>query len=262
MSANLFKTSCAAMLAVAVCAWSIGRFSTSARGQCGCCGQHGATPQNGAPGCCCCQPGSAKSADTQTTPQPPHGGQVTKLKALTLEVVYRPKEIRVYVYSPELQPKSVKDAKGKITIQANKGSHVDGVPLAYVAPPAGSEKQQDYLAATVDSAKIRDGSTKVTFYLENVPLSPRPKITFNQTFALSKAKPQVTLAAINESDKNGIARQKVCPVTGAALGSMGDPIKVLIDGQPLYLCCRGCLAKVKNDPKTYLAKVKQSRKSQ
>jgi len=186
---------------------------------------------------------------------------VTKLKTVTLEVVYRQKEIRIYVYSPDLQPKSVKDAKGKIAIQANKGAHVDGVPLTYVAPPAGSDKQQDYLAATVDPAKVKDGSTKVTFSLENVPLSPRPKITFNQTFALSKEKPQVTVATLDESDKKGISRQKVCPVTGARLGSMGDPIKVLIDGKPLYLCCQGCVAKVKNDPKTYVAKAGQLRQS-
>jgi YHS domain-containing protein len=248
------------LFAAAIGVWSVGGFSTSARGQCGCCGQHGATPHSGASGCCC-QPASAKSADTQTTPLPPHGGQVTKLKALTLEVVYRPKEIRVYVYSPELKPQSVKDAKGKIAIQAKKGSHIDGIPLAYVDPPTGSAKQQDYLAATVDSAKIRDGGTKVTFYIENVPLSPQSKITFSQTVALSKVKPQVTVAAIDESDKAGIARQRVCPVTGAELGSMGDPIKVLIDGQPLYLCCRGCLAKVKKDPNTYLSKVNQSHKS-
>ena len=257
---NSLKIICAVLFAVAICVWSIGAFSTSASGQCGCCGQHGATAQNGAAAGCCCQPASAKSADTQTTPLP-HGGQVTKLKALTLEVVYRPKEIRIYVYSPELQPKSVKDAKGKIAIQAVKGADIDSIPLAYVAPPAGSDKQQDYLAAAVDPAKIRDGSTQVTFHLENVPLSPRPTITFKQTFALSKAKPQVTVAAIDESDKAGIARQKVCPVTGAELGSMGDPIKVLIDGQPLYLCCRGCLAKVKKDPNTYLSKVNQSHKS-
>ncbi len=35
---------------------------------------------------------------------------------------------------------------------------------------------------------------------------------------------------------------------------MGDPIKVLIDGHPLYLCCRGCVAKVKKNPAAYLPK--------
>lgn len=72
----------------------------------------------------------------------------------------------------------------------------------------------------------------------------------------------VTLATIDESDKAGIARQRVCPVSEAELGSMGDPIKVLVDGKPLYLCCQGCVAKVKNAPETYLSKVNQSHQSQ
>lgn len=72
----------------------------------------------------------------------------------------------------------------------------------------------------------------------------------------------VTSATIDESDRAGIARQKVCPVTGAELGSMGDPIKMLVDGKPLYLCCQGCVAKVKNAPETYLSKVSQSHQSQ
>jgi hypothetical protein len=72
----------------------------------------------------------------------------------------------------------------------------------------------------------------------------------------------VTLATIDESDKTGIADQKVCPVTEAQLGSMGDPVKVLVGKQPLYLCCQGCVAKVKNAPESYLAKVGQLHESQ
>ena len=121
--------------------------------------------------------------------------------------------------------------------------------------------EQDYLAAAVDLTKVRDGDMRVTFNLENLPLPHHPKLTFAQTFALSKTKPQVTLAALAESDREGIARQQVCPVTGAKLGGMGDPVKVLIDGQPLYLCCKGCVAKVKRNPEAYLAKVAQLHQS-
>lgn len=69
---------------------------------------------------------------------------------------------------------------------------------------------------------------------------------------------RVVLAALSEGDKTGVAEQKVCPVTGASLGSMGDPIKAMVDGRPVYLCCKGCVAKVNNDPETYLAKASQS----
>lgn len=60
------------------------------------------------------------------------------------------------------------------------------------------------------------------------------------------------------SGRAGIARQRVCPVTGAALGSMGDPVKLLVGGQPLYLCCKGCLSKVQSNPLGYLQKANQA----
>jgi hypothetical protein len=143
-------------------------------------------------------------------------------------------------------------------MQVRGNPQIFRAPLHYVAPPVGSN-EQDYLEAAVDLTKIRDGDMRVTLNLENLPLPHRPKVSFAQTFALSKAKLPVTLAALSESDRTGIARQRVCPVTGAPLGSMGDPIKVLIDDRSLYLCCQGCVAKVKNAPETYTPKVSQLR---
>jgi hypothetical protein len=78
--------------------------------------------------------------------------------------------------------------------------------------------------------------------------------TVDGAAAVSKPKPRVTVVALGEADKAGVARQKVCPVTGAALGSMGAPVKVLVGDQPLYLCCKGCLGEVRKSPDKYLAK--------
>ncbi len=49
--------------------------------------------------------------------------------------------------------------------------------------------------------------------------------------------------------------QKTCPVTGDDLGSMGPAIPVTVKGNMVYVCCRGCAAKVQRDSDTYLAKV-------
>ena len=68
--------------------------------------------------------------------------------------------------------------------------------------------------------------------------------------------------------------QKVCPVTGAKLGSMGPviPVETSIGakqpsllgkmfgrkptpGVAIYVCCQDCVAKVKNDPVTYVVSV-------
>ena len=68
----------------------------------------------------------------------------------------------------------------------------------------------------------------------------------------------VKVVKIGPEDKAGIERQKVCPVSGEKLDSMGGPIKVLVGDQPVYLCCKGCLKKVEKDPETYLRKAKRS----
>jgi hypothetical protein len=38
-----------------------------------------------------------------------------------------------------------------------------------------------------------------------------------------------------------MAVQKICPVTGEAPGSMGEPVKIQVGKQIAYLCCRDCL---------------------
>lgn len=53
--------------------------------------------------------------------------------------------------------------------------------------------------------------------------------------------------------------QKLCPVTGDELGSMGEPIPVSVRGQTIWVCCRGCVAKVQRDPEKYLAKLRAER---
>lgn len=44
-------------------------------------------------------------------------------------------------------------------------------------------------------------------------------------------------------DRLGIAVQKICPVSGSQLGSMGDPVKVRIGEQTAWLCCQACAGK-------------------
>jgi Cu(I)/Ag(I) efflux system membrane fusion protein len=50
-----------------------------------------------------------------------------------------------------------------------------------------------------------------------------------------------------------VAEQKICPVTRAALGSMGDPLPVDVANHRVWVCCAGCDAKLKADPHRYLA---------
>jgi Cu(I)/Ag(I) efflux system membrane fusion protein len=46
----------------------------------------------------------------------------------------------------------------------------------------------------------------------------------------------------------------VCPVTGKPLGSMGPPVRVVVNGRTVLLCCDGCEDKLRKDPDRYLSK--------
>lgn len=45
---------------------------------------------------------------------------------------------------------------------------------------------------------------------------------------------------VADAEDLAIAVQKICPVSGADLGSMGEPVKVRVGEQIAYLCCQGC----------------------
>ena len=51
---------------------------------------------------------------------------------------------------------------------------------------------------------------------------------------------------LTDADQLQIAVQKICPVSGGALGSMGDPVKVKVGEQVAFLCCKGCQGKQLN----------------
>lgn len=51
--------------------------------------------------------------------------------------------------------------------------------------------------------------------------------------------------------------QKSCPISGKALGSMGAPVRIMMEGQPLFLCCKGCVDEAREDPKKTLKRVEE-----
>ena len=63
------------------------------------------------------------------------------------------------------------------------------------------------------------------------------------------------LDQLSPGDRALAERQKTCPVTGMALGSMGMPDRQEVSGRVVFLCCEGCRAKLLADPSKYLAKL-------
>lgn len=73
--------------------------------------------------------------------------------------------------------------------------------------------------------------------------------------AMEKMKAE--LAKLSPEDAASAEKQHACPVSGEMLGGMGAPMKVDVNGQPIWICCEGCKNKLLANPDKYLAKVKQ-----
>lgn len=46
---------------------------------------------------------------------------------------------------------------------------------------------------------------------------------------------------LSRHDHLKMAVQKICPISGQELGSMGQPLKVAVGQEELFVCCKGCL---------------------
>src|SRR5262249_41087666 len=73
-----------------------------------------------------------------------------------------------------------------------------------------------------------------------------------------EAKVKANLAQLSPEDRRLAEAQGYCPNTDDnRLGAMGPPIKVMVKGQPVFLCCKACLDTVQANPDQTLAKVEE-----
>jgi membrane fusion protein, copper/silver efflux system len=61
------------------------------------------------------------------------------------------------------------------------------------------------------------------------------------------------LAELSDDDRAFAQRQKICPVTKKALGSMGTPARMVVAGRVVFLCCKGCASAIESEPGKYIA---------
>lgn len=79
----------------------------------------------------------------------------------------------------------------------------------------------------------------------------RPSMTEDEA-----SKVRAALAKLSPVDRKLAEAQQFCPVhPDNRLGSMGVPVKILIQGQPVFLCCKGCVSQAKSNEKATLDKV-------
>ncbi len=174
----------------------------------------------------------------------PHDGQFLIAGDSTMEVVMLPQELRVYLYGKGMEPRSTQSFQARLVTQLARGGEKYPTLLQFVPRPPGS-KEQDYLRTPLDTQRLAEGQTTIAFEFENFPDQRHPKAGYTFLFLQEMVRPHVAAVPLMPGDHDGIAGQQNCPVTGARLGSMGPVVKLLVGDRPLYLCCAGCVARVK-----------------
>ena len=77
-----------------------------------------------------------------------------------------------------------------------------------------------------------------------------------------EARIDAALAKLSVEDRKLAEEQRYCAVQSKnRLGSMGPPEKVLVKGQPVFICCEGCRDKALADPDKTLAKAQELKKA-
>jgi hypothetical protein len=70
------------------------------------------------------------------------------------------------------------------------------------------------------------------------------------------------MSKMPEEDQRAALAQKFCAVQNdSRLGSMGQPIKVMIEDQPVFLCCKHCEKSALAQPKETLESVAKLKKA-
>jgi hypothetical protein len=105
-------------------------------------------------------------------------------------------------------------------------------------------------------------TTATTTQAVPVPAAPAadaPPIAEAKAGATAVALSDEEIAQIEklpEAERGAALAQKVCPVSQENLGSMGTPIKKVVNNRTVFICCKGCVKELEEDPEKFLAKLK------
>lgn len=69
---------------------------------------------------------------------------------------------------------------------------------------------------------------------------------------------RANLAKLGPEDRKLADEQKFCVIQeDNRLGAMDVPIKVIVKGRPVFVCCKGCVRRVLNNPDQTLTKLEE-----
>jgi hypothetical protein len=81
------------------------------------------------------------------------------------------------------------------------------------------------------------------------------------TKEVDEAQIKASIGKLSPEDRAIAEAQKDCPISGGPLGSMGKPVKIDVNGQPVFICCAGCKNGAMKDPDKTLQKVEELKKA-
>jgi hypothetical protein len=184
-------------------------------------------------------------------PLTPHGGEYFRTETNYYEVVYMPLQARIYLFDNERKPLSARDVRAQLTLQLPMENAPRRIPFQYVVLPPGAT-EQDYVMALLDVRPLEDRETSITLEFSGLPDRKNPTASFAPYYPRFSTRPYVAKVLLTAADRDGIARQGTCPVTGAPLGSRGPVTKLYIADFPLYVAGDDCIASVKDAPERFL----------
>jgi membrane fusion protein, copper/silver efflux system len=86
--------------------------------------------------------------------------------------------------------------------------------------------------AQSDPAKFRKRAEELRAKGPASPPAPKP--------SKEEEKIRLSLSKLSPADRALAEAQKICPITDEPLGVMGTPVKVMVKGRPVFVCCKGC----------------------
>ena len=176
-------------------------------------------------------------AASATVANGPHGGTLRQTNGIQVETVVSASGIQIYVFDRDGQSVSVDTGRGAASLRVSGNAK----RYRYDLLPDG----KDALDSPVDLSAIAGRQIELDIQLVGIPATSSRTISFQEVASVPASEQQLATAAI--------VRQKICPVSGKPLGSMGDPVAVDVNGQRLFVCCEGCVNAIKGNPDKYAA---------
>lgn len=138
----------------------------------------------------------------------------------------------------------------------DQATSMKGMVRYFESPPLTPGKHYSYDVRVVwfEEGKWVSQTTKVPVEAGAI------QCVFLVRAAQDKTNPEIAanLEKLSPEDRALAKEQAYCAVqTVNQLGVMGVPVKIMVKGEPVFLCCDGCVKKAQSNPDKTLEKVKE-----